>query len=195
MFLHLRKKDLRTWHLVLWLRRGSNHVRPSPSTTCVLGINENIEERRERRKEKQSCPTHQPTRAATSLHDGTAVLLEEANDLGQVLLDLLFVVRLLCSLLLLLMLLLVVEATAERVGSLILRLSMLRLVVLLRWTLAIPSRRNGSSASEVDVDSTFIVLSVVLETLLLADLLYTRLDLLDVVDRVIALADNAAVCH
>jgi hypothetical protein len=36
------------------------------------------------------------------------------------------------------------------------------------------------------------VLGVVLEALLLADLLNTRLDLLNVVDRVIALADNAA---
>jgi len=64
------------------------------------------------------------------------------------------------------------------------------LIVLLRLTIV--RRRNSSSTSEVDVDSTFVVLGMVLEALLLADLLNTRLDLLDMVDRVIALADNAA---
>lgn len=78
----------------------------------------------------------------------------------------------------------------KRIGSLVLGLSMVRLVVLLRLTIV--RRRNRSSTGEVNVDSTFVVLGMVLEALLLADLLNTRLDLLDVVDRVIALADNAA---
>lgn len=43
----------------------------------------------------------------STLHDSTTVLLEETNNLGQVLLDLLLVVHLLCSLLLLLVVLLV----------------------------------------------------------------------------------------
>lgn len=137
----------------------------------------------------------------TTLHDCTAVLLEEANDLGKVLLDLLFVVHLLCSLLLLLVLLvtlllsrisllLLALLISKRVCSLVLRLSMMRLVVLLGLTIA--SRRDGCSTSKVDVDSAFIVLGVVLKTLLLTDLLDARLNLLNVVDRVIALADNAA---
>jgi len=137
----------------------------------------------------------------TTLHDSTTVLLEETNNLGKVLLDLLFVVHLLGSLLLLLvvllvtlllrrisLLLLVALLVSERIGSLVLGFSMMRLVVLLG--LAISSRRYGCSTSEVDVNSAFIVLSVVLKALLLADLLDARLDLLDVVDRVVALADN-----
>lgn len=136
-----------------------------------------------------------------ALHDCTTVLLEEANDLGEVLLDLLFVVHLLCSLWLLLVLLvalllsrisllLLTLLVSKRVSSLVLGLSMMRLVVLLRLTIA--SRRDSCSTSKIDVDSTFIVLGMVLETLLLADLLDARLNLLNVVDRVIALADNAA---
>lgn len=139
---------------------------------------------------------------STTLHDCTTVLLEEANNLGEVLLDLLFVVHLLCSLLLLLVLLvtlllgrisllLVALLVSKRVSSLVLGLSMMRLVVLLRLTIA--SRRDRCSTSKVDVDSTFIVLGVVLKTLLLADLLDARLDLLNVVDRVIALANNATL--
>ena len=131
------------------------------------------------------------------------MLLEETNNLGQVLLDFLLVVHLLCSLLLLLVVLLValllgrislllmaLLVSRERIGSLVLRLSVVRLVVLLRLTIS--RRRNSCSTSEVDVDSTFVVLGMVLETLLLADLLNTRLDLLNMIDRVIALADNAA---
>lgn len=137
----------------------------------------------------------------TALHDSTTVLLEETNDLGHVLLDLLLVVHLVCSLLLLLVVLLValllrrvslllVALVSKRIGSLVLGLSMVGLIVLLRLTIS--SRRDGCSTSEVDVHSTFVVLGMVLEALLLADLLNTRLDLLNVVDRVIALADNAA---
>ena len=138
----------------------------------------------------------------SGLHDSTTVLLEEANDLGQILLDLLLVVHLLCSLLLLLVVLLVALLlrrvslllmallVSKRIGSLVLRLSMVRLIVLLGLTIV--RRRDGGSTSEVDIDSTFVVLGMVLEALLLADLLDTRLDLLDVIDRVIALADNAA---
>ena len=138
----------------------------------------------------------------TALHDSTTVLLEETNNLGKVLLDLLFVIHLLGSLLLLVvllvtlllrrisLLLLVALLVSKRIGSLVLGLSMMRLVVLLGLTIS--SRRDGCSTSEVDVDSAFIVLGVVLEALLLADLLDARLDLLDVVDRVVALADNAA---
>ena len=107
------------------------------------------------------------------LHDSTTVLLEEANNLGQVLLDLLLVVHLLRSLLLLLVvllvalllgrvsLLLVTLLVSKRIGSLVLGLSMMRLVVLLRLTIV--RRRNSSSTSEVDVDSTFVVLGMVLE--------------------------------
>lgn len=138
------------------------------------------------------------------LHDSTTVLLEEADDLGEVLLDLLLVIHLVSSLLLLLVVLLVLLVAlllrrvallllallvAQRVGSLVLRLSMMRLVVLLRLTIS--SRGYGGSTSEVYVDSAFIVLGMVLETLLLADLLDTRLDLLDVVDRVVTFADDA----
>jgi hypothetical protein len=137
----------------------------------------------------------------TALHDSTTVLLEETNDLGHVLLDLLLIVHLVCSLLLLLVVLLValllrrvslllVALVSKRIGSLVLGLSMVGLIVLLRLTIS--SRRDGCSTSEVDVHSTFVVLGMVLEALLLADLLNTRLDLLNVVDRVIALADNAA---
>jgi hypothetical protein len=138
----------------------------------------------------------------TALHDSTTVLLEETNDLGHVLLNLLLVVHLVCSLLLLLVvllvalllgrvsLLLVTLLVSKRIGSLVLRLSMVGLIVLLRLT--IPSRRNRCSTCEVDVHSTFVVLGMVLEALLLADLLNTRLDLLNVIDRVVALADNAA---
>jgi hypothetical protein len=140
------------------------------------------------------------TSRLTALHDSTTVLLEETNDLGHVLLDLFFVVHLVCSLLLLLVVLLValllgrvslllMALVPKRISSLVLGLSMVWLVVLLRLTIS--SRRNGCSTSEVDVHSAFVVLGVVLEALLLADLLNTRLDLLNVVDRVIALADNA----
>lgn len=135
-----------------------------------------------------------------ALHDCTTVLLEEANNLGKVLLDLLFVIHLLCSLLLLLVVLLVtlllrripllLMLVSKRVGSLVLRLSMMRLIVLLGLTIA--SRRDSCSTSEVDVDSAFILLGMVLESLFLADLLDARLDLLDVVDRVVTLADYAA---
>ena len=138
----------------------------------------------------------------SALHDSTTVLLEEANNLGKVLLDLFLVVHLLCSLLLLLVVLLVALLlrrvslllmallVSKRIGSLVLRLAMVGLVVLLGLTIV--RRRDGSSTSEVDIDSTFVVLGMVLEALLLADLLDTRLDLLDVIDRVIALSDNAA---
>lgn len=138
----------------------------------------------------------------SGLHDSTTVLLEEANNLGKVLLDLFLIVHLLCSLLLLLVVLLVALLlrrvslllmallVSKRIGSLVLRLAMVGLVVLLGLTIV--RRRDGSSTSEVDIDSTFVVLGMVLEALLLADLLDTRLDLLDVIDRVIALADNAA---
>lgn len=162
--------------------------------------------KRKEEKKKKGAKSHALTSMAAShlsaLHDSTTVLLEEANDLGQVLLDLLLVVHLLCSLLLLLVVLLVALLlrwvslllmtllVSKRIGSLVLRLSMVRLVVLLRLTIIL--RRDGSSTGEVNVDSTFVVLGMVLEALLLADLLNTRLDLLDVVDRVIALADNAA---
>jgi hypothetical protein len=145
--------------------------------------------------------TDMATSGLTALHDSTTVLLEETDDLGQVLLDLLLVIHLLCSLLLLLVVLLValllgrvslllMALVSKRVGSLVLGLSVVRLVVLLRLTIA--SRRYSCSTSEVDVHSTFILLGMVLEALLLADLLNTRLDLLNVVDRVIALADDAA---
>lgn len=72
----------------------------------------------------------------SALHDSTTVLLEEANNLGQVLLDLLFVVHLLCSLLLLLVVLLVALLlgrvalllmtllVSKRIGCLVLGLSM-----------------------------------------------------------------------
>lgn len=138
----------------------------------------------------------------SALHNSTTVLLEEANNLGKVLLDLFLIVHLLCSLLLLLVVLLVALLlrrvslllmallVSKRIGSLVLRLAMVGLVVLLGLTIV--RRRDGSSTSEVDIDSTFVVLGMVLEALLLADLLDTRLDLLDVIDRVIALADNAA---
>lgn len=136
----------------------------------------------------------------TALHDCTTILLEEANNLGKVLLDFLLVVHLLSSLLLLLVVLLVtlllrrisllLLLVSKRVGSLVLRLPVVRLIVLLGLTIA--SRRDSCSTSKVDVDSAFIVLGMVLESLFLADLLDARLDLLNVVDRVVALADNAA---
>jgi hypothetical protein len=142
------------------------------------------------------------TSDSTALHDSTTVLLEETNDLGHVLLDLLLVIHLVRSLLLLLVVLLVALLlrrisllsvtllVSKRIGSLVLGLPMVRLIILLRLTIA--SRGNGCSTSEVDVHSTFVLLGMVLEALLLADLLNTRFDLLNMVDRVIALADNAA---
>lgn len=83
----------------------------------------------------------------------------------------------------------ILRLTTQRVGGVVVWLSMLRLIVLSRA--AISSRRSGFASSEINVHSSFIVLSMVLQTLLLADLLNTRLDFLDVVDRMIALSNNA----
>jgi len=151
-------------------------------------------------RERDHVSSSMATSVLTTLHDSTTVLLEETNDLGHVLLDLLLVVHLVRSLLLLLVVLLVALLlrrisllpmtllVSKRIGSLVLRLSMMRLIVLLRLTIA--GRWNGCSTSEVDVHSTFVLLGVVLKALLLADLLNTRFDLLNMVDRMIALADN-----
>lgn len=79
--------------------------------------------------------TDMATRRLTALHDSTTVLLEETNDLGHVLLDLFFVVHLVCSLLLLLVVLLValllgrvslllMALVPKRISSLVLGLSM-----------------------------------------------------------------------
>jgi hypothetical protein len=51
-------------------------------------------------------------------------------------------------------------------------------------------RRRGAAALEVDVDAAGVLLGRVLEAELLADALDAGLDLLDVVGRVVALADN-----
>lgn len=164
-----------------------------------MGIDE--KKKNEKKKRKLCLAQHIAMSHMNALHDCTTVLFEKANNLGKVFLDLLFVVHLLCALLLLLLVALLVALllrrislllllVSKRVGSLVLGLPMMRLIVLLGLTIA--SRRDSCSTSKIDVDSAFIMLGVVLEALLLADLLDARLDLLNVVDRVIALADNAA---
>lgn len=91
-----------------------------------------------------------------------------------------------------LLLLLAWVAARHRVRSLMVRLAVLRVLRLvllaivelrhLRWSIA--------AGLQLDVDATLIVLRVVLQSKLAADLLHARLDLLHVVGRVVSLADN-----
>lgn len=84
----------------------------------------------------------------------------------------------------------VLRSSPERVRSVVVRLSVLLLVVVLRSASIVGGWIRGAS-SQIDVHTTFVLLSVVLEAELAADVFDCRLDLLDVVDGVITFADNA----
>lgn len=73
-------------------------------------------------------------------------------------------------------------------------LSVMRLVYLVLVAAAISAmlrRRNRISALEIDVYPSSIVLCAILEAQLATELLHLGLELLDVVGRVVALADNS----
>lgn len=55
---------------------------------------------------------------------------------------------------------------------------------------ALVGRRHGSTTCEVDVDSSSILFGVVLKAKFVADLLDSRLDSLDMIYRVVALAND-----
>lgn len=81
---------------------------------------------------------------------------------------------------------------AHGIGGLVMRLTiilMLRLVIL---AVVVAGRdvRLGAMALQIDVDAALILLGVVLQAHLAANLLHLRLDLLDVVGAVVALAHD-----
>lgn len=84
----------------------------------------------------------------------------------------------------------VLRSSAERVRSVVVRLSILLLVVVLGAASVVCGWVCGAS-SQVNVHATFILLGVVLEAEFAADVFDCGLDLLNVVDGVITFADNA----
>lgn len=123
------------------------------------------------------------------LHDGTA--LEHLEQLGQTLLDHLLDLVVLVLLLLLLLLLVVLLLTAVVLAT----------MLLLAWisadSTAMARRDMGrrrhlvdATALQVDKDSTLVLLGTVLQAQLATHLLDARLDFLNVVAAVVALAYN-----
>ena len=121
------------------------------------------------------------------------LLLLLASVLLLLLLTTVLLLLLLTSILLLLLLLAlpcaVVGLSTERVSSLVLRLAILLLVVTDR-SIAVVLWRLRITAGQVDVHSALVLLCAVLQAELAANVLDRRLDLLDVVGRVITLADD-----
>lgn len=146
-------------------------------------------------------------------------LLEEAENARQVLLDLGVVLfglgfvvhlfgrlaRLLLALVVLLLLLLLPSIlllllalslpsvvrwlSAEWVSRLVMRLAELFLVVT-QWLASVVGGWLGLATGKINVDSTLVLLRVVLQAQLAADVLDCGLDLLDMVDRVVSLAND-----
>lgn len=142
--------------------------------------------------------------ANLSSHDHTTSLLQLIEDLRQNridhLLDLILVTR---TLLLLLLLLRTRILLLLRTGILLLLLLLMRvsigarrILLLLRVLLIVRMiGRRGSvhvrrSTSQIHINAPSVFLSRVLKTKFLTDLLYSGLDLLDMVGRVVSFADD-----
>lgn len=129
----------------------------------------------------------------STLHNRTASLFQLAQENWK---ETLVVIVLLLLLLLLLLVLLLLRRAVLLLGRPVLAtllLSMMRLVSLVFVATAISAmlRRNRLSALEVDVYPPSIILCAIPEAQLAAELLHLGLELLKVVGRVVALADNS----
>lgn len=111
--------------------------------------------------------------------------------IGLLLLLLLLWVLLLLGILLLGALLLptILRGSTKRIRSVVMRLSILLLVVGLVWR-GITCGWVCSAAGQVNIHSPLVLLGMILQAKLLTNLFDGRLDLLDMVDRVVTFADD-----
>jgi hypothetical protein len=130
------------------------------------------------------CGKHQPR---TRSHNHTASLLQLAENLGQHLLGKLLD---LVGLLLLLLLVALLVALLSLVSLVPLLLARVATVTLLGRMVTSRRGHDGLATGKVYVNATGIVFSRILQAQLLAHLLDTGLDFLDVVGGVVSLADN-----
>jgi len=87
------------------------------------------------------------------------------------------------------------SSTTHWVSSLVVWLAVLLLAVVLAGSLLVLARSLSVPSGQVDIHSSLVVFGVVLETHLLAHALDHWLDLLDVIDRVVALTDDTKGCQ
>jgi hypothetical protein len=128
-----------------------------------------------------------------TLHNRTASLLQLAQEKWNETLVVIVLLLLLLLLVMLLLLLLVVLLLVWRPVLATMLLSVMRLVslVFVAATISAILRRDRVPALEIDVYPSGVILCAVLEAQLAAELLHLGLELLDVVGRVVALADDS----
>lgn len=187
---------------------SSRHLLPNPSCPLIfLSLRQSSAEKNLRRKITTRGNSSICSQPVKYLHNNTASL-QLANDPRQEFLDqflhlvviiIVLTLALLITILWLMLLSTLIPSTLALVPpspALLLTtmmLLLLALVIMLALTLVmviavVVAWHVGRATSEIDVHPPCVFLRGILQTELLTDLFYTRLDLLDVVDRVVSFA-------